>query len=324
MTTVIQLPPLLRAVLLGAGIVVIAAGLHAAATPVSLVLLSFLIAFTVYPIAFWLTARGMKRGPAVMVTVLAVLVGGALLVTALAGALTGMVDKLPTYEAALSRLLQSVEARLPGGVDLLGTLRPDASRIVAFLGDLAGGALGGLGYSFLVLVLVTLILLELPHRRQGDAARGPLDERLYEVGVSVRRFVGLNGLVGAVQTAASLVAMWAFGTDFALVWAVLFFVLNFVPFGFAIGLVPPVVLTLLEHGIARALALLVILVVVNLIADNVVKPRVMGEGLGMSALEVVLSFMFWALVLGAMGAVLAIPLTIAIHKTLPILIGERA
>ncbi len=82
-------------------------------------------------------------------------------------------------------------------------------------------------------------------------------------------------------------------------------------------------LTLLEHGVARAVALLVILVVVNLIADNVVKPRVMGEGLGMSALEVVLSFMFWALVLGPMGAVLAIPLTIAIHKTLPILIGER-
>lgn len=96
------------------------------------------------------------------------------------------------------------------------------------------------------------------------------------------------------------------------------------PFGFVVAILPPVVVTLLEHGTGRGAALLVILFAVNLIADNVVKPKVMGEGLGISPLVIVLGFMFWAYVLGPMGAILAIPLTIALHEPLPILTRTEA
>jgi len=75
-TTTVPLPPLLRVTLLGAGIVIIAAGLHGAAASVNIVLVSFLLAMTMYPISFFLCRRGMKRGLAVMVTVAIVLVGG--------------------------------------------------------------------------------------------------------------------------------------------------------------------------------------------------------------------------------------------------------
>jgi AI-2 transport protein TqsA len=84
------------------------------------------------------------------------------------------------------------------------------------------------------------------------------------------------------------------------------------------------VVTLLEHGVSRAVVLFVILFVANLIADNVVKPKVMGEGLGISPLVIVLAFLFWAYVLGPMGAILAIPLTIALHYAIPLLTREPA
>jgi predicted PurR-regulated permease PerM len=125
-----------------------------------------------------------------------------------------------------------------------------------------------------------------------------------------------------VQAVASLIAMVGLGTDFPLLWAALIFVVNLVPFGFVFALIPPLALTLLEQGIGQAIALTAILCGINLFTDNVIKPKLVGQKLGLSPLVVVLAFLFWALVLGPMGAVLAIPLTIAIYKSLPLLTAE--
>jgi AI-2 transport protein TqsA len=324
MSTSSPLSPLLRAVLLGAGLVIMAAGMRAAAATVNLVLVSFLLAMTIYPIVHLLTQRGMKRGLAVLLTVLAVLVGGVLLTTALAASLSRMSEKLPVYQTALSGLLEKVESVLAArGIDLDAALKPDPARIVQFVGGLVRGALGALGYGTLVLILVALILLEMPLSRHDNVAGTSVQDRFAEVASSVRRFVGLTGIIGGVQAGVALVTMFAIGTDFPIVWAVLLFLLNFVPFGFALGLLVPLALTLLERGIVQAVVLFVVCFVANLIADNVVKPKVMGQGLGLSPLLIIIAFMFWAYVLGPMGAVLAIPLTITIDKTLPLFTEPR-
>jgi predicted PurR-regulated permease PerM len=304
---------------------IIAAGLHAAATTVNIVLVSFLLAMTMYPIAYLLGRRGVPRGAAVALTVVIVLVGGILLIGGLAASLTRMHDKLPTYQAGLETLLADVTARLAArGIALSEVLQPDPEQIMGFVGGLARGALSGLGYGFLTIILVALILAEMPMRPLANGtAPGSFAARYDAVAVRVRRFVGLQGLIGAVQAAVNAVIMIAVGTDFPLVWAVLFFLLNFVPFGFLVALIPPVVLTLLEHGLGRGVVLFVILFAANLVADNVVKPKVMGEGLGISPLVIILGFMFWAYVLGPMGAILAIPLTIALHEVLPTLTGTE-
>jgi AI-2 transport protein TqsA len=324
MNTSSPLSPLLRAVLLGAGLVILAAGMRAAAATVNLVLVSFLLAMTFYPIVHLLTQRGMKRGLAVLLTVLAVLVGGLLLTTVLAASLSRMSEKLPVYQTALSGLLEKVQGGLAArGFDLDAALRPNPARIVQFVGGLVRGALGALGYGTLVLILVALILLEMPLSRHDNVAGTSMQDRFADVAVSVRRFVGLTGIIGGVQAGLALVTMFAIGTDFPIVWAVLLFFLNFVPFGFAIGLLVPLALTLLERGAVQAIVLFVVCFVANLIADNVVKPKVMGQGLGLSPLLIIIAFMFWAYVLGPMGAVLAIPLTIVIDKTLPLFTEPR-
>jgi predicted PurR-regulated permease PerM len=322
----VQLPPLLRATLLGAGIVIIAAGLRAAAASVNIVLVAFLLAMTMYPISYLLCRRGMQRGPAVMLTVAIVLVGGILLIGGLAASLTMMSDKLPTYQAGLATLLERATERLAArGIAVSDVLQPDPEKVMGFVGHLARGALSGLGYGFLTIILVALILTEMPMRPLADGTDpGSFAARYDAVAVRVRRFVGLQGLIGAVQAAINAVVMIAVGTDFPMVWAVLFFLLNFVPFGFLVAIVPPVVLTLLEHGVGRGVGLLVVLFVANIIADNVVKPKVMGEGLGISPLVIILGFMFWAYVLGPMGAILAIPLTITINEALPVLTRAEA
>ena len=309
--------PLHRAAVLGASLVVIAAGLHAAAGTVNLILISTLIAMTLSPLPQLMGARGVKHGPAVALTVTGTLIGGLLLVSGLAAGLRGLQDKLPTYEAALAGLLSGVDARLASfGLNLHEAIKPDASQITAIVRNVASGALGALGYSVFALILVALILAEMPLLPAGAHPPGSMRHRFDAVGTGVRRFVGLTGLIGAVQALVNLLVMLAVGTDFPVVWAVLFFLFTFVPFGFVLGMIPPLIVTLLEQGPARAGILLAVTFVANIISDNVVKPKVMGSGLGLSPLVIVLSLMAWSFILGPIGAILAVPLTIALTMIL--------
>lgn len=309
--TAAPLPRLHRQVLLAAGLMIIAAGLHAAAATVNLVLVSLLVAMSVSPIPYLLTKRGLRHGTAVLLTVLAAVAGGVLLIGALAGALSGLQEKLPTYQAAMASLFGDLNARLAArGVSVNSFLTPDPERIVTVAQHLVRGALSALGYGLFALILVALILIELPQRPEGDGKAGDARSRFEQVSLGVRRFVALTGLVGAGQSAVNLLVMLALGTDFALVWGVLFFLLSFVPFGFAIGLLPPLAVTLLEQGPTKAAVLVGVLLVANLVSDNVVKPKVMGQSLGLSPLVIVLSLLGWGYVLGAVGALLAVPLTI--------------
>jgi AI-2 transport protein TqsA len=317
-----SLPPLYRAFALTASAIIIAAGLHAAAATVNLLLISVLLAMSISPLSYFLEKRGVKHATAVMLTVLGSLVVGVVVVGTLAGALSGLQAKLPTYQAALASLLTGIDTKLTArGIDVHQVLKPDPARIVAIVQRVVGGALSALAYSFFAMILVALILLELPAQKATEAQAGGMRGRFDEVSVSVRRFVALTGLIGAGLAVINLIAMLALGTDFPMVWAVLLFLLNFVPFGFAIAMIPPVALTLLEHGITRAAILLGVLVVSNMLSDNVVKPKLMGEGLGLSPLVIVVSLMFWAFVLGPVGAILAVPLTITITTLAPFFIG---
>jgi predicted PurR-regulated permease PerM len=107
------------------------------------------------------------------------------------------------------------------------------------------------------------------------------------------------------------------GTELALVWAVLAFVLNFVPnVGIILSLVPPAILTLLEHGWRRTLVILAGYLILNFVVDNLVKPRFLQSGLDVPPLLGLLSLVVWSYLLGPPGALLAIPLTIALRRIL--------
>lgn len=288
-------------------------------------LISLLLAMTVSPLPSLLQRKGMKRGPAVLLAILAVLVGGLLVLWVLVVGLKGLQEKIPEYQAALSGLLDGLEVKLAArGINVAAIAKPDAERIMEVVKRIVGGSLAAIGSGLFALILVVLILLELPFLPDSDAPKGTLRDRFEEVSVSIRRYVGLTGMIGLGQAAMNFVVMLALGTDFPGLWGVLFFLLSFVPFGFAIGLVPPFAVTLMEQGSGRAGLLFGLLMVANLVSDNVIKPKIMGEGLGLSPLAIVLSLMLWAFILGPMGAVLAIPLTIAITTVAPLLTATPA
>jgi len=103
------------------------------------------------------------------------------------------------------------------------------------------------------------------------------------------------------------------GIDYAVLWGLLAFLLNFIPnIGSLIAAIPPVALGLLDYGLGRAVAVAGAIIAVNVVFSNLLEPRFMGRSFGMSPWMVFVALLFWAYVLGPVGMILAIPLTVAL------------
>ena len=107
------------------------------------------------------------------------------------------------------------------------------------------------------------------------------------------------------------------GVDYPLLWAVLAFALNYIPtIGSIIALIPPLLLTIIQLGFINAMIVLLGYLVINTIMGNILEPKFMGKGLGLSTLVVFISLLFWGWVLGPIGMLLSVPLTITIKIAL--------
>jgi AI-2 transport protein TqsA len=142
-------------------------------------------------------------------------------------------------------------------------------------------------------------------------ADNPQVARLTTVGRSVVRQFGLRAIVNLVTGAGVTVLLFVLGVDFPLLWGILTFFLSFVPYiGLVLAVTPAVVLALAEFGLERALLVILGVVVINVMAENVLSPMMMGRGLNLSPTVVFLSFIIWAWLLGGPGAFLALPITL--------------
>jgi AI-2 transport protein TqsA len=114
------------------------------------------------------------------------------------------------------------------------------------------------------------------------------------------------------------------GVDFPVMWGILAFFLSFIPWiGLPIAVAPAVVLALAEHGLERALLVIAGVLVINVLAENLVSPMLMGRGLSLSPTFLFIGFIFWAFILGGPGAFLAAPLTIFVALMLGSFPGTR-
>jgi AI-2 transport protein TqsA len=298
-----------------AALVVIAAGIRYAAPLLDSILLAALLAVAVVPAFDALRHRGVSKGLAVVLTTL--LLAGVVL--ALLGFLgvagTRLVRVLPGYQDKAEALQQGFQSWLIArGIEperVLSLDLVDPRRLL----QLAAGFLSQIGQALsqtLLLILIVAYIL---------AERG-LHGKVFQpggIGVAVardvRQYLLITAATGAGFSVLVYLLMLMVGTDLALEWAVLAFVLNFVPnVGIILSLVPPVILTMLEFGWQRTLVILAGYLVLNFAVDNLIKPRFMQTGLDVPPLLGLLSLIIWSYLLGSPGALLALPLTIALRR----------
>ena len=133
----------------------------------------------------------------------------------------------------------------------------------------------------------------------------------------LRSYMSMKTIISMATGILIAVAMWLIGVDYPVLWGVLAFMLNFVPnIGSIIAAVPAVMLALVQLGFTSALLVAAVFVAVNVMIGSIIEPKYMGKGLGLSTLVVFVSLVFWGWVLGPVGMLLSVPLTITVKLAL--------
>lgn len=316
-----------RTVVVVAAVVVIVAGLKQAGTLVLPFLVAVFFSMLAAPIVLWIEKRGINPALAVLVTmigVLGVMVGfGAMLTSSIAG----FEEALPGYRAALDSIFREVVAELAGrGIDVGEALRGESIEpgvIVGMAGSFMGSIIAALSNTALVLFTMVFILLEVAgFPRKFRAALGRPDADLSEfteIMAKVQRYLGMKTVVSAVTGMCATLLLTVIGVDFALLWGLVAFLLNFIPtVGSIIAALPAMAVALVQPdlGPLPMLAVGAGYVLINTLIGNIIEPQLVGRRLGLSPLVVFLSLVFWGWVWGPVGMLLSVPLTISLRIAL--------
>ena len=309
-------PSFLRVIVALAALVVVLAGLHLGAPIVNPILFAVVLALLFNPLYSWLKRRGLPTPLALLFMLVFVGAIFAGLFFTLGASIGRFTERLGFYTSQLDGRLDDLDALIGrlglSDVDLKEVVKPGA--LADALGVVLSGIAGFLSDLFLILAIMLFLLAEgqamMDRLRASVPDDNPRVARLAVFGQNVVRQFGLRAIVNVVTGAGVTVLLLVLGVDFPLLWGILTFFLSFVPYiGLVLAVAPAVVLALAEFGLSRAVLVIVGVVVINVLAENVLSPMMMGRGLNLSPTVVFLSFILWAWVLGGPGAFLAVPIT---------------
>ena len=309
--------------MVAASLVVIVAGIRAASSIFVPFLLAAFISLLCAPALFWLQERGLPTAIALIVVLLGLFGIGAALGSLLGTSINEFTRALPSYQSRFGDVVAQVSRTLANfGVDLgdsTGEANPfNPQATLGLVGNLAGNLGSLLNNAFLLFLTICFILLEassFPHKlREVFGHSHAVDERMTEIGQSIRRYLGIKTLTSLLTGFLAYALLIVLGVKFAPLWALVAFLLNFVPaIGSVLAAVPAVALAIIDNSGQTALIVAAGYLVINISVGSFLEPRVMGEGMGLSPLVVLLSLIFWGWVLGPVGMVLAVPLTVLLR-----------
>jgi len=233
--------------------------------------------------------------------------------------------KLPLYEARLEELTNAALGWLQRNHVDVARLELDkivnaaaVMKLVAMLLNLLGGPLTNGLLIFLTVIFMLLEASSIPTKLQA-IFRDPeasLGRMKYFTG-TVNRYIAIQTMISFATGSCVAIFLTIMGVDYPLLWGVLAFLLNYIPnIGSIMAAVPRILLTIIQLGLGRAVGVVIGYLVIFMIIGNVISPRLMGRGLGLSTLVVFLSLIFWGWILGPMGMLLSVPLTMTVKIAL--------
>lgn len=308
-----------------ASLVIVVAGMKAASSLIVPFLLAAFLAIICAPLLFWFREKKIPELLGIVV-ILAIVVGLWLMLAMLVStALSEFSRNIPYYQDRLNLILKSLLSWMAGhGLSIDSTLAVqilNPGKVMKLIGGTLNGIGGMLTNAFIILLTFVFLLLEaagIPEKIKairGDSERS-LKEYV-EITSGVNRYLAIKTLTSlATGVAIYLFLSWQ-NIDFVILWAIFAFLLNFVPnIGSIIAAIPAVLLALIQLGPFNALGTAVGYLLVNIVIGSVVEPRAMGRSVGLSTLVVFLSLAFWGWVLGPVGMLLSVPLTMTIKIAL--------
>ncbi len=342
----------MRVLLALACVVVIVAGLKAAAALFIPVLMGLFLAILSLPILNWIDGRGLPRPLAVLMTVAIDLlfIGGIALIAS--GVIPDFQKKGGEYADKLRKQaysfsesmdqniqkiaglwnengnkgegeeLVSTEAQIPTFKELLNRYW-DSNRIVDMIGgvDVVSRFTLLASTSFFVMVIMIFILSE--SGRYGQKVkdvirvRGPDLRRFQNSSRDIQKYLAIKTAASALTGILAGLVCKAFDVDFPILWGLVAFLFNYVPgIGSIVASIPPVILSLIDNGFWPAMGVLLCYLIINVTIGNFLEPMLLGDRFGISTTVVILSVMLWGYIWGPVGMFLAVPLTMVIKVML--------
>lgn len=323
-----------------AAFVVVIAGMKASTQLLIPFLLAIFIAVLCTPLMVWLKSKKIPSTLAVLLVVIMLSLLVFTFGTVVGSSLSAFYRDLPSYELRLQEQgqllvtwLQSFGLNIDEEV-LKAYFDPGAAmKMVARVFSGLGGVLTD---TFLILFSVIFILLEatdLPDKvRRAFGSKTLAMDHFKNFSDSVQRYLLIKTLVSIGTGLSAGVALYFLGVDYAILWGLIAFMMNYIPnIGSIIAAVPPMLIAMIQLGPMTSLIVAGIYMVINTVFGNVIEPRYMGRSLGLSTLVVFVSLVFWGWVFGPVGMLLSIPLTMVVkialessekNKWLAVLLGH--
>ncbi len=314
------LSPPLRILLGLAATVIVLAGVSAARELVGPLALAAVIVIICHPVRHPLERRGWPRWLATTAVIVVAYVVLAVMVLLLWFAGSQFVKLIRDSSDQLKESAQNVVSWLASlGLEDQATSAAtsilDPATLLGWAESFGSAALGVLTAFFFVLAYVLFMAADgarysLAERTFGTGIR-PTVRRFQDFNTGVHRYYIVNASFGAVVAVLDGLALWAIGIPIPIVWAILAFVTNFIPnIGFIIGLIPPALLALVVGGWPLMLLVIAIYCLVNVTLQVLVQPKFVSDAVNLSLTLSFFSVIFWTFIIGPLGALLSIPLTL--------------
>ncbi|MGI9368176.1 MAG: AI-2E family transporter [Ruegeria sp.] len=251
----------------------------------------------------------------------AVLLGLVVILSILSNQASEVSTAFPRYEERLSGILSRIVAIVGDENYAAAQNALKELNISGFAGGIIGSAGAFLSAFFLVLLYVPFMLIEREPMRAKISIAIPDPENAEQVrrilestSSSIQRYVGIKTLVSALTGLGSYAVMGTVGLDFAETWAVLAFLLNFIPtIGSIIGVALPSLVALVQfETLSPFLGVLIGCGAVQFSVGNILEPTLLGKSLNLSPLMVILALTFWTAIWGIPGALMSVPITVCI------------
>jgi len=297
----------------GASFFLILFGIRASASVLNPIFLALVITITVLPIPGWLSRKGLPGWLSLVLTIGLVVLTLALVITTVFFSVAKLSTEVPTYIASASeQTTASAEGSSSAEATASTTINIEAGPVLQGFVTSMLDLLVQFGIALVIFFFMISAAISLPGaRRLGIDPNAPMLQRIATLTQGIRKYMtvltGINFLVGLGDT----IFLLYLGVDYALLWGLLAWFMGYIPsIGFIIALIPPMIMAYAQYGLNTALVVLIGYILINGGVQNFIQPRVMGNNLRISPVVVFVGLFIWGFLLGGIGAILAVPLTL--------------
>ncbi len=308
--------------IVSASVVVVLAGVKMASVIIVPFLLALFMATILSPFFLWLKKIGLGEVFALIIIVLFLLLIISLMVTLIGSSVQDFSQNVPLYEIKLRNdLSQIIDTLDKWGLHIpkedfvnlfqTGNLMRYIANTLKSLGSL-------LTNSFMIILTITFMLMEISQfTAKIEQTNSNSLVQLIEISDKIKHYILLKAATSAATGIIIAIILEIFGIHYAILWGLIAFALNFIPnIGSIIAAVPAIIMAIVQYNFTVAFFVMLSYLVVNIIIGSIIEPRILGRGLGLSTLVVFLSLIFWGWLLGPIGMLLSVPLTIMIKIAL--------